>query len=208
MVAIIRFSSVVGLASAISLQSASSSQTASLESWGEVAGVKESGRQVPGKKLNDSDEIPEEDFIPLVSPEISVVDYRYVCKHERGEEDTDDWEVVDVHVSKGIGVRTRYIACPKTYEWGAFRIEFDWAEPGTDAGSDPLSSLDDSTFRGILDVLDPYARGEHGNFYYVRNLEFYVLTGKPLCLLVTEAMKKEYGTFINLCRKYYPLRRK
>ncbi|KAF4686058.1 hypothetical protein FOZ63_005179, partial [Perkinsus olseni] len=60
MVAITRFSSVVGLASAIALQSTSSPQTASLESWGEVAGRKESGGQVPGKKLTDSDEIPEE----------------------------------------------------------------------------------------------------------------------------------------------------
>ncbi|KAF4681116.1 hypothetical protein FOZ60_012586 [Perkinsus olseni] len=115
--------------------------TASLESWGEVAGRKESGGQVPGKKLNDSDEIPEEvgsdeipeevgsdeipeeDFIPLVSSEISTRDRRYVCKHERGKEYTAGWESLDVHVLKGIGVRTRYIACPKTNKWDAFRIQ-------------------------------------------------------------------------------------
>ncbi|KAF4730160.1 hypothetical protein FOZ62_006105, partial [Perkinsus olseni] len=157
MVAIARFSSVVGLASALALQSSSYSQAGSLNSWGdvggrkqsggEVGGRKESGGQVSGRKMNDSDEIPdvnasdeipEEDFIPLVSPEISTRDRRYVCKHERGKEYTDDWESLDVHVSKGIGVRTRWIACPKTDEWDAFRIEFDWAKPGDGAGSDPL----------------------------------------------------------------------
>ncbi|KAF4667311.1 hypothetical protein FOZ61_008462, partial [Perkinsus olseni] len=211
MVAIIRFSSVVGLASALALQSSSYSQAGPFNSWrevggrkqsgGEVGGRKESGGQVSGRKMNDSDEIPdvdgsdeipdvnasdeipEEDFIPLVSPEISTRDRRYICKHERGKEYTDDWESLDVHVLKGIGVRTRWIACPKTDEWDAFRIQFGWAEPGDGAGSDPLSSLDDSTFRGILDTLYPPVKG-----------------GQYVCPLVRKAMKREYGTFINLCR--------
>ncbi|KAF4691712.1 hypothetical protein FOZ60_015026 [Perkinsus olseni] len=151
---------------------------------------------------------PGDDFIPLVENHFSWKDYRTICMHERGKEYTDNWESLDVHVSKGIGVRTRYIACPKTDEWDAFRIQFDWAEPGTDAGSDPLSSLDDSTFRERLNAVEPYARRERSGTGDFANFKSYILIGEPICSLVSEAMEREHGTFINLCRKYYPLRRK
>ncbi|KAF4745341.1 hypothetical protein FOZ62_026846 [Perkinsus olseni] len=50
---------------------------------------------------------PEDDFIPLVETHIGMPDNRIVCKHERGEKNADDWEVLGVHVSKGFGVRAR-----------------------------------------------------------------------------------------------------
>ncbi|KAF4723112.1 hypothetical protein FOZ62_018180, partial [Perkinsus olseni] len=135
---------------------------------------------------------PDDDFIPLVNRLLSTEDYRIICMHERGDKNTTGWESLNVHVSKGLGVRTRYIACPKTDEWSAFRIEFPKAKPGDTSRPDPLRKLNKSTFGGILDAVDPYVRGKHGGMGPYANFEFVVLTGSPLCSLVREAMKNQY----------------
>ncbi|KAF4759416.1 hypothetical protein FOZ63_017853, partial [Perkinsus olseni] len=114
--------------------------------------------------------------------------------HERGEKNADDWEVLDVHVSKGFGVRARSIVCPKTDEWDAFKMNLKRAEPGDGETRDPLTKLDSSSFKGLLDVIDPYARA--GKLLH----STFITLVPEVCPLAREAMKEEYGTLKNLCR--------
>ncbi|KAF4689016.1 hypothetical protein FOZ62_004329, partial [Perkinsus olseni] len=107
------------------------------------------------------------DFIPLVETHIGMPDNRIVCKHERGKKNADDWEVLGVH----------------TDEWEAFKMNLRRAESGDKSTHDPLSKLNTSSFDGLLDVIDPYARrGRLLNPVFIELLP-------RVCPLVRAAMK-------------------
>ncbi|KAF4726239.1 hypothetical protein FOZ63_022569, partial [Perkinsus olseni] len=136
-----------------------------------------------------------------------------------GDESSGDWEKsLIVNFWRHIG--TQEIVCPKAGKRDAFRSNLKWSDSELhsfqvrgenrsefyegvpeNTGEDPLKTLNDSTFHGMMSNLRYDTKKGFDEYLSTMEESYGIL--REICISIQEAMASKYGTFDKMCDAYY-----